>query len=147
MRVLSRLKVIGLHARFLNLIRHCCLMIDWRSKLSQSALENALGHVSHSFLNVGPREQPSRGPRGHASSWFFLDFNSLKFPFPGFWFIEGASNARKLEKENIFPHHFPDFNLESYIIFTNMFIIKNLIDFRKNGGNQCGSCLLKQLFT
>ena len=65
---------------------------------------------------------------------FFLDFNSLKFPFPGFWFIEGASKARKLEKESIFSHHFSDFNLESYIIIANMFIIKNLIDFRKNGG-------------
>ena len=103
-----------------------------------------------SFLSLHSKTLSSkrlRDPGGMLPREFFLDFNSLKFPLPGFWFIEGASNARKLEKENIFPHHFPDFNLESYIIITNMFIIKNLIDFRKNCGNQWGSCLLKQLFT
>ena len=44
------------------------------------------------------------------------------------------SNARKLEKENICPDHFPDFNLESSIIIIlllKMFIVKNLTDFRK----------------
>ena len=49
-------------------------------------------------------------------------------PFPGF-----LSNARKLEKENTCPDHFPDFNLESSIIILllKMFIVKNLTDFRK----------------
>ena len=61
----------------------------------------------------------------------FLDINSLKFPFRGFWFIEWGLNAWKLEKENICPDHFPDFYLESSIIIKNMFIMKNLTDFRK----------------
>ena len=43
----------------------------------------------------------------------FLDSNFLKFSFPGF--IEGASNVRKLKKENVCPDHFPDFNLERSI--------------------------------
>ena len=56
-------------------------------------------------------------------------FKVPKVPFPGF-----LSNARKLEKENICPHYFPDFNLESSIIvilLLKMFIVKNLTDFRK----------------
>ena len=56
-------------------------------------------------------------------------FKVPKVPFPGF-----LSNARKLEKENICPDHFPDFNLESSIIvilLLKMFIVKNLTDFRK----------------
>jgi len=38
-----------------------------------------------------------------------------------------------LEKENICPDHFPDFNFESSItvIIKNMLIVKNLTDFRK----------------
>ena len=43
----------------------------------------------------------------------------------------GASNFQKLEKENICPDHFPDFNLESSIIIKNKFLMKNLTDFRK----------------
>ena len=56
-------------------------------------------------------------------------FKVPNVPFPGF-----LSNARKLEKENICPHYFPDFNLESSIIvilLLKMFIVKNLTDFRK----------------
>ena len=41
------------------------------------------------FLNKGPREQASRGARGHAPPGIFLDSSSLKFAFPGFWFIGG----------------------------------------------------------
>ena len=39
-----------------------------------------------------------------------------------------------MEKENICPDHFPDFNLESSIIvilLLKMFIVKDLTDFRK----------------
>ena len=54
-----------------------------------------------------------------------------KFPFPGLSFIEGASNAQKLEKENICPDHFPDFNLKSSIIIKNIFVMKNLTDFHR----------------
>ena len=35
------------------------------------------------------------------------------------------------KKENIFPDHFPNFNLGSFIIIKSMFIMKNLTDFRK----------------
>ena len=53
---------------------------------------------------------------------------SPKIPLRGF-----LSNAQKLEKENICPDHFPDFNFESsiIIIIKNMFTMKNLTDFRK----------------
>ena len=60
---------------------------------------------------------------------FFWIFKVLKVPFLGF-----LSNVRKLEKENICPDYFPDFNLESSIIvilLLKMFIVKNLTDFRK----------------
>ena len=57
-----------------------------------------------------------------------LDINFLKFPFPGFWFIDGASNALKLEKENICIDNFPDFNVKSSSIEN---IMKNLTDSRK----------------
>ena len=110
---------------------HFCAQLSHCLSIYQSRIR---GITPTDFLKEGPREQAFKGSRGHAPSGFFLDFNSLKFPFRGFWFIEGASNARKLEKESIFSHHFSDFNLESYIIIANMFIIKNLIDFRKHGG-------------
>ena len=62
----------------------------------------------------------------------FLNSNFLKFSFPGFRFIEGASNARKLEKENVCLDHFPDFNLEKVLLtIKNMFTMKNLTDFLK----------------
>ena len=35
------------------------------------------------------------------------------------------------EKENICADHFPDFNLESSTTIKNIFIMKNLTDFRK----------------
>ena len=48
--------------------------------------------------------------------------------------------TRKLEKENICPDHFPNFNLKSsiIIIIKNMFIMKNRTDSR-SGENRCGS--------
>ena len=56
-------------------------------------------------------------------------FKVPEVPFPGF-----LSKGRKLEKENICPDYFPDFNLESSIIvilLLKMFIVKNLTDFRR----------------
>ena len=56
-------------------------------------------------------------------------FKVPEVPFPGF-----LSNGRKLEKENICPDYFPDFNLESSIIvivLLKMFIVKYLTDFRR----------------
>ena len=72
-----------------------------------------LGKILTDFLNEGPREQASKEARGRA-----------KVPFPRF-----RSNARK----TFVPvDHFPDFNLESStIIIKNMFLMKNLTDFRK----------------
>ena len=84
-----------------------------------------LGLILTDFLNEGPREQASRGAPGN----FFLIFKVPKVPFLGF-----LSNTRKLEKENICPDYFPDFNLESSIIvilLLKMFIVKNLTDVRK----------------
>ena len=65
-----------------------------------------------------------------------------KFSFPGFRFTEGPSNAQKLEKENICPDHFPDFNLKSSIVVKNIFIMKNLTDFRKKVETGVNSHLL-----
>ena len=69
------------------------------------------------------------GSRKFTPLGIFWIFKVPEVPFPGF-----VSNGRKLEKENICPDHFPDFNLESSIIdilLLKMFIVKNLIDFRK----------------
>ena len=51
-----------------------------------------------------------------------------KFPFLGFCLMPG-----NWKKKTFVPvDHFPDFNLESAtIIIKNMFIMKNLTDFRK----------------
>ena len=51
-----------------------------------------------------------------------------KFPFPGFCLMPG-----NWKKKTFVPvDHFPDFNLESAtIIIKNMFIMKNLTDFRQ----------------
>ena len=56
----------------------------------------------------------------------FFGFKLPEVPFPRF-----LSNARKLGKENICADHFPDFNLESSTTIKNIFIMKNLTDFRK----------------
>ena len=36
------------------------------------------------FLNKGPTELGRPGGHASAGFFFFLDFNSLEFPFPGF---------------------------------------------------------------
>ena len=56
---------------------------------------------------------------------FFWDFNSPKVPFPG-----SLSHSDRIFTD--FSKHFPDINLESLKFFTkNIFITKNLTDFRK----------------
>ena len=54
-----------------------------------------------------------------------MSFKVPKVPFLGF-----LSNARKLEKESIFPDYFPESSI-IVILLLKMFILKNLTDFRK----------------
>ena len=71
------------------------------------------------------RSPTSRAFRGHGPQGNFLDFNSLKVPFPGF-----LSHSDRILTDH--PNHYPDFDLESLKFFTkNIFIMKNLTDFRK----------------
>ena len=76
-----------------------------------------LGLILTDFLIEGSREQASRG----APREFFWIIKVPKVPFLGF-----LSNARKLEKENIFRE-----SSIIVILLLKMFIVKNLTDFRK----------------
>ena len=61
---------------------------------------------------------------------FLLDFNSLKFPLPGFWFIEGASNARKLEKRKHLSSPFSRFQLGKFYHYWK-YVYYDLTNFSK----------------
>ena len=69
------------------------------------------------FPKRAPKEQPSRGVRRRAPPGYFLDFLFFKSPFLGFIVIQKG--------------YWPDFNLESVFIIKNIFVMKNVTDFRK----------------
>ena len=80
------------------------------------------------FPKRAPKAQASRGVRRRTLPGNFLDFHSLKSPFPGFIVIQ---------KE-----YWPDFNLESVFIIKNIFVMKNVTDFRKTVETGVDPCLM-----
>ena len=78
-------------------------------------------------INEGLREQASRGARGNVTLGIFFESSLSQVSD----LLTGTSNSQKLEKENICPDHFADFYLKSSIIVENIFIMKNLTNFRK----------------
>ena len=90
--------------------------------------------------NVGTRALPG----------IFVDFNSgPKLPFPEL--ILALSSLGGLFHQGQFPYcsgyearrvqHFPDFNLESFFIIKNIFIMKNLTDFGETVETGVHPCL------
>ena len=69
------------------------------------------------FPKRAPKAQASRGVRRRPPPGNFLDFHSLKSPFLGFIVIQKG--------------YWPDSNLESVFIIKNIFVTKNVTDFRK----------------
>ena len=70
------------------------------------------------FLNKGPREQASRGARGHAPPGIFLDTSSLKFAFPGFWFIGAGKGIKfpEIGKRKHLSRPFSRFQLGKFLL-------------------------------
>ena len=69
------------------------------------------------FPKRAPKAQASRGVRRRPPPGNFLDFYSLKSPFLDFIVIQKG--------------YWPDSNLESVFIIKNIFVMKNVTDFRK----------------
>ena len=69
------------------------------------------------FPKRAPKAQASRGVRRRPPPGNFLDFYSLKSPFLGFIVIQKG--------------YWPDSNLESVFIIKNIFVMKDVTDFRK----------------
>ena len=66
--------------------------LRWQGRIPAHAMSHSSkwirrgskGQILTDFLNEGPSEKAFKGARGYALPGSFLDFNSLKFPFPGF---------------------------------------------------------------
>ena len=80
------------------------------------------------FPKWAAKAQASRGVRRRAPPGNFLDFHSLKSPFLDFIVIQTG--------------YWPDSNLESVFIIKNIFVMKNVTDFRKTVETGVDPCLL-----
>ena len=98
-------------ATHLNLRRHL-LAIRISSNTSRGSRIN-----TDRFPQRAPKAEASRGVRRRPPPGNFLDFYSLKSPFLGFIVIQKG--------------YWPDSNLESVFIIKNIFVMKNVTDFRK----------------
>ena len=79
-------------------------------------------------MNEGQRKQASRGARGNLTLGIYFGSSLSQVSD----LLRAHLMFRNWKKRTFFcPDHFPDFNLKSSIIVKNIFIMKNLTDFRK----------------